>query len=104
MNINNRKLSWGIVKKSLLPFFILLLFFTGYIFYKIKISPLISSSLNQELKKYIGTVFIICVIFVIQRIIGAVAAWYEQNIAAQTLTHLDDEIIPLLRRAFKIIF
>jgi len=104
MKNNSTKLSWEMAKKSLLPLFTLLLFFASYVFYKIKISPVISSSLRQDLKKYIGTIFILCVIFVIQRIVGAVACWYEKNIAAKTPTPLDDDIVPLVRRSLKIIF
>ena len=39
----------------------------------------------------------------IQRIIGGVSCWYNENIASRTETKLDDELIPLVRRAFKIL-
>ncbi len=100
----SEKLSWEIFKKSLLSLLTMLLFFLSYIFYEFKISPIISADFRQGLKKYIGTVFILCVIFVVQRIVGAIATWYEKNIAVQTRTHLDDELIPLIRRSLKIIF
>lgn len=103
MKNNSINLSLEIVKKSLLPFFTMLIFVASYIFYKFKISPVISSSLRQELKKYIGTIFIVCIIFIIQRIIGAVASWCEKDIAAQTKTRLDDDIVPLLRGSLNII-
>ena len=99
----SKKVSGEIIKKSFLPLFMLLLFIGLYVFYKINIVPTISPKLHQEAKKYIGTVFIICVGFIIQRIVGATLGWYEGNIASKTATQLDDKLIPLLRRALKLV-
>lgn len=97
------KVKWKIVKSSLFPLGILLLFFISYVFYRIKITPLISLQAHQDFKKYIVTIFIICIGFILQRIAGAVLGWYRDNIAAKTITHLDDELIPLLRRTLMVI-
>ena len=99
----SKKVSGEIIKKSFLPVFVLLLFIGFYVFYKINIVPTISPKLYQETKKYIGTVFIICVGFIIQRIVGATLGWYEENIASKTATQLDDKLIPLLRKALKLV-
>lgn len=91
-----------IVKKSFLPLLILLLFFGYYAFYKIKIAPAISTQLQKELEKYIGTVFIICLSFIVQRITGVFLSWYKEYMSAKTASHLDDKLIPLFQRMVKI--
>jgi small-conductance mechanosensitive channel len=97
------KISWQIIKNTLFPLSILLVFFTGYLFYRLKIFPLIPLELHQELKKYIGTILIICISFVIQRVVSALLKWYKENIAVKTDTPLDNELIPLIGKFLKII-
>ena len=99
----SRKVGWEIVKKSFFPLIILLSVIGGYIFYKVQVAPNISLQLQQGLKKYIGTVFILSLCFVIQRIIGAILLWYKENIAAKTETRLDDKLIPIFHRTTKVI-
>ena len=55
----------------------------------------------SSLKKYIGSILIVCVAFFLQRIVGAVSSWYKENVAKKTTTRLDDELIPLIRRTIK---
>ncbi|MBL7084530.1 MAG: mechanosensitive ion channel [Candidatus Omnitrophica bacterium] len=99
----SKKVVWEVIKKSFLPLIIFLLFIESYVYYKIQIAPRISTQLHQDLKKYIGTIFIICIAFIIQRIAGVILAWYKENITAKTKTQLDDKLIPLLRRVVKVI-
>ena len=99
----SRKMSSEIIKKSLLPIFIFLIFLCIYIFYKIKIQSDLPERFQIELRKYSTAIFVICIFFVIQRIAGAALGWYKENIAVKTATHLDDELIPILRRTSKII-
>lgn len=99
----SRRVSFEIIKKSFLPTTVLALFIASYIFYRRNIVPTISAELQQNLKKYICTVLIICIAFIIQRIIGAVLGWYRENIAIKTTTRLDDELIPLVRRLLKVL-
>lgn len=99
----SRRVSWEIVKKSALSVIMLLLVIAGYVFYKTRVFPRIPEQLQQDLKKYIGTIFIICITLVIQKIVGAIFYWYAQNIAAKTETELDDKLIPLLRRTLKVV-
>lgn len=99
----SKKVSWEIIKKSFFHLIIFLLLIEGYIFYKLRIVPTISAELQKDLKKYIATVFIICIVLIIQRIVGAVVGWYKESIAAKTATRLDDELLPLLRRVIKIV-
>lgn len=98
----SKKISGVIAKSSFIPLVIFLLFFIAYILYKLKVHPLIPVSLHQNLQKYIATVFIVCISFVVQRIAGAVLSWYQKNVAEKTATRLDDELIPLVRRTVKI--
>ncbi len=97
------KVSWEIAKKIFLPGCFFLLFVGGYIFYRLKISVYISPGLHQSLKKYTLTIFIFIVGFILQRVVGAIAIWYKENVAAKTKTPLDDELIPLIRRVAKIL-
>ncbi len=99
----SKKISWEIIKKSFIPLLIFVLIIIFYIFYKLKLAPQLSEAAQQNLKKYLNTIFIISIAFIIQRIAGGIFSWYKQNIASKTQTHLDDELIPLLRRFSKIV-
>jgi len=99
----SKRVGVEIAKKLLLPLLLFFIGIAGLVFYKIKIAPTISGELHQALKKYIGTIFVILVSFIIQRIAGAVLLWYKENIASKTKTKLDDKLIPLLGRSVKTI-
>ena len=98
----SKTISQEIIKKSLLPTLIFVLLIILYIHYSSKLAPKFPLQLQQNLKKYIGTVFIISITFIIQRIMGGVFSWYRENIASKTATKLDDELTPLLRRVSKV--
>lgn len=98
----SKNATWQIIKKSFYPLVVFVLFIAGYVHYKLNIAPLISPGLHQELKKYIGTLFIICIAFIIQRVVDGSLSWYQENIAARTATELDEKLIPLLRRSLKV--
>ncbi|MBN3039806.1 MAG: hypothetical protein JW867_01625, partial [Candidatus Omnitrophica bacterium] len=100
---SSEKISWEIIKKALFPLILFVLFLVVYIFYKIKLVCYISQEAQAGLKKYVITILVLIVGFVFQRITGAVSAWYKDNIASQTLTRLDDELIPLVRRTAKVL-
>ncbi|MBN2119725.1 MAG: mechanosensitive ion channel [Candidatus Omnitrophica bacterium] len=99
----SKKISWEIIKKSILPLIVLVLFIANYVIYRTRIYPLISEALKASLKKYIATAFIICAAFIIHRIVSAMLEWYRDNIAVKTTTTLDDELIPIARRTLKLI-
>ena len=99
----SKKVSVEIGKKTLLPFLLFIGFCAVHWVYYVKIIPVIPDELHQELKKHIFTLFIICLSFIFQRVIGAVIAWYKENIAVNTINRLDDELLPLVRRTAKII-
>jgi len=98
-----KRISFEIVKKLILPVLISFLFLAAYILYKIKIVPTIPLELQRNLTKYIGTLFVIILSFIVQRIGGGIVLWYRKNIADKTTSHLDDEIIPLLRRLLQVV-
>lgn len=97
----SERISWEITKKSFLPFVTLFLVLAGYIFYRIKIIPVISEELQQNMTKYISTAFVVSAGFIIQRIADGIIAWYRKNVTARTKTTLDNKLIPLLGRALK---
>lgn len=99
----SRKISWEIFKKTFLPSFTLLVFLGAYFFYKIKISFLISAQMRQPAESFLKTIFIIVSGFIAQKAVEAALAWYKENISSKTDIRLDDELIPLLRRALKIL-
>ena len=103
MSNTSKNISWEIIKKAFLPIVILLSLIWGYFYYKINIIPSISQELHGDLKKYIATIFIISTCLIIHRILGAVLAWYHENIANKTITKLDDKLIPIVRRTFSVI-
>ena len=99
----SKRISREIIKKSLLPVLILVLIIILYIHYSSKLAPKFPPQLQQNLKKYIGTVFIISITFIIQRIIGGVFSWCKENIVSKTAIKLNNDLIPLLRRVSKIV-
>ena len=99
----SRKISWEIIKKTFLPLILLLLSIGAYLAYKIKVAPTISPELTHALKKYIGTIFVLCIAFMLQRFAGGLLGWYKENVAAKTKSRLDDKLIPLFRRTVKVI-
>ena len=99
----SKRISQEIIKKSLLPVLILILLIILYTHYSSKLAPKLPLQLQGDLKKYIGSVFIISVTFIIQRIMGGLFSWYGENVASKTATELDDELIPLLRRVSRVV-
>jgi len=89
--------------KTFIPITLLAVFITSYIFYRIRIIPQISGELAHNLRKYIGTVFIFCLFFVVHKIIEAILMWYKENITSKTITQLDDKLIPIVLRTAKVI-
>lgn len=100
---NSKKISWQILKKSILPVILFLLLICLYWLYKFRLSGGLSDELQLDIKKYFATIFILSITFLLQRIIGGALNWYKETVAAKTQTRLDDELIPLLRRVCKII-
>ncbi len=91
-----------IIKKSLVPLILLALFIVIYLYYRMTLVPLISEKLQQDLGKYFGTIFVICLAFSIQTISEAIIGWYKDSIAAKTKTKLDDKLVPILARTLKV--
>lgn len=99
----SKKVSWEIAKGIFLPILLFLLFLAIYVNYKVNISPYVPQALQEEIKKYLLTIFIIMTGFISQRIIGAVVSWYKENIASKTATKLDDKLMPLVRRVLNVL-
>ena len=99
----SKKIMWEIAKKVFLPAGLFIAFLAGYIFYKIKLTPLLTPEVQQNIKRYIITVLIICISFIVQRIAGAVIGWYKENVARKTASRLDDDLIPIFTRVFTVI-
>lgn len=100
---NRKKIGWQIFKKSIFPVVLFLLLICLYWLYKVKFSGRLSGELQLDAKKYFATIFILAITFLLQRVIGGILNWYSETVAAKTLTRLDDELIPLLRKVSKII-
>ena len=89
-------------KTIFFPILLFLLFLSVYAFYQVKIAPYVSVQVQESLKKYLLTILIIIISFIIQRVIAGVCVWYKENIASKTATSLDDELIPIARRLLKV--
>ena len=100
----SKRLSWEITKKTFLPLLISLSIFIFLIAYNLRIIPAleIPEQFKDIFRKIISTIFIASIAFTAQRVVGGIALWYKENIAAKTKTKLDDELIPIFRRTIKI--
>ena len=99
----SKKISWEIIKKSLLPLTALSALIVCYVMYRIKLAPNLSIETQANLQRYIGTIFVICITFIVLRISGAILGWYKENIAGKTQTRLDDQLIPIIGRTLNVI-
>jgi len=99
----SKKISWEIAKKIFLPFIIFIVFLSGYLFYRLKLSFYLSPELQEEISRHSLAFFILIIGFSLQRITSGALAWYKKNIAPKTKTRLDDELLPFLKRILNII-
>jgi len=97
-----KKIKFEIIRVSVLPTIMLLLVILLQIFYRIYAVATLPLRLGQGLDKAISTLLVISVVFIAQRIADAAIVWYKSNVAAKTNTHLDEELLPFLRRSAKI--
>lgn len=93
----------AVLKESFLSLLTLLFFIASYVYYKLNIVPLISGELQQDFKKYIGSIFVFSIAYMVHKVAGSVLGWYKKNIAAKTKTSLDDKLIPILSRTLKLV-
>ncbi len=98
----SKRISWELVKKTFLPLVIFVALLAFYVFYRANILVSLSEKMQQELGKYIGTIFIVSISLIIQQIGKAALGWYVACVAARTSTRVDEELVPLLHHAFKI--
>ncbi|MFC1674412.1 mechanosensitive ion channel family protein [Candidatus Omnitrophota bacterium] len=99
----SKKIGWEIAKNTLLPVIVLFSFIGAYIAYRIKIQPFIPERVHLDIRKYISTLLVVCVAFILHRIARAVVNWYKENVAAKTVSQLDDDLIPIVSRTLKIV-
>ena len=99
----SKNIAWETVKRLLLPIVFLAVFLYGYIYYKLKLSIGMSDVMNENILKNVKAASVILIAFFIYRFSQALLNWYEKNIAQKTLGKLDDELIPLARKALKIV-
>lgn len=102
MEESKTRSSWMIIRSSILPVLILAAAAAGYLYYHCNIKMLFPPQLQQEFSKYIKTIFIVSVSFLLQRIVGAFLRWYGTSVAAKTPSEFDDKLIPLARKIIKL--
>ncbi len=98
----SKKIGWEIAKTISFPILLFLLFLSAYAFYKLRVASYVSVELQEDLKKYLLTIVIIIIGFIIKRVIAGVSTWYKENIASKTASSLDDQLIPIARRLLKV--
>ena len=90
-------------KKTFVSIVLFIAAISSYVFFKIKIVPILSVSAHKNIKKYIITIFIICITYIIQQIVESILEWYKKYIALKTPSHLDDRLLALFSKADKIL-
>ena len=99
----SKNIGLEMIKRAVIPIVTLISLIVGYIYYRVNIIPVIPAQLHAELKKYIGTLFVICIASILQMIFKAILLWYHSNIASKTATKLDDKLIPIMRRTLNVV-
>ena len=102
MNVSS-KLSREFLKKGILPFIILVLVISAYLVYSFKFEYLLDTVIGKIFTRTSVAIIILSLSFFLQRLTGAFFSWYATNIARKTATTLDDEFLPLFRKATKTI-
>ena len=95
-------LRFKIIKRILLPCFVLLALAIVYFYYQSRVSFSLPEGLKQRLPKFVKTIVVICVTLITQRIVCVLIEWYKENLAVKTATTIDDEIMPLLDKLLRI--
>lgn len=103
MQEKRSRISFAIIKSAFLPLIIIISLSVGFHFYKVKIIPLMPERLALTFGKYITTIFIISIAFLMQRIAGGALRWFAENVAAKTATKVDDKLLPILRKFLKVL-
>ncbi|MDP8293111.1 MAG: mechanosensitive ion channel [Candidatus Orphnella occulta] len=85
-----------------MPLLLLLLFVAFQIVYSMNIANLLPESLQNGILKFLITAIAIIAGFLAQKIAGVILLVYELKMAAQTVTTLDDDLIPLMQRCANI--
>ncbi len=97
-----KKLIPEIIKKGILPLFIIVILTVLYLLYSINIKQVLNEELNGYIHKAFLALFIVLVSLWLQRVCGAIVAWYG-GVAEKTRTRWDDEFAPLLKRVTNLI-
>lgn len=92
-----------ILRKTFLPFVVVILVSILYFVYSVNIKPLLSEDIIKIVTKVFFAIFVSLVAFLLQRIASSAFRWYSENIAIKTESKFDDEFIPLLKRVTNII-
>jgi len=98
----SKRIGWEIAKKIFFPILLFLLFLSAHAFYQARIASYMSIQLQEDFKKYLLTILIIIIGFILQRVIDGVSTWYKENIVSKTSSSLDDQLIPIARRLLKV--
>ncbi|MBN1793946.1 MAG: mechanosensitive ion channel [Candidatus Omnitrophica bacterium] len=98
----SRRLSCEMLKKTLLPLSIFAVIIALYIGYSIHVRSTLTLEVQRRIKIHFTAVLIISVTFILHRMVQAFTLWYQEHIASHTLSRLDDDFIPLIRRFLKI--
>jgi len=97
------RISTRLVRRLLLPVAYLGLLIGYYVFYNVHVAPTVPPALHASVRKGLQSLLILSVAFILHRLSATALNWYRDNIAARTATRLDDELIPLARRAISIV-
>lgn len=98
-----RGMGWEVIKSSFIHLAVLAIFIGGYVYYRMSIAIRLTEDQQTAYGKYISTAFIIVICAVVQGITKGMLSWYGKEVAAKTATRLDDELLPIVRRAIGVL-
>lgn len=94
----HKRLSREIFERIFLPLLILVLVSVIYFIYYERLGPALLKETVERFGKWLFSMFVVIIAFLLHRLSGAFVEWYGANIASKTLTSLDDEFLPIFKK------
>jgi len=93
-----RRLSFRMLKVSVMPLFVLALEFWLYSLYAVYIKNRVPESLQHISGRIFMVIITVTVTYFLGKVISGAFAWYGEKLAARTASKLDDEFLPLFAK------
>ncbi|MBN1822723.1 MAG: mechanosensitive ion channel [Endomicrobiales bacterium] len=100
MKIRYSNAVWQAVKTSLIPVLVFCALLGIYSLHRQGYITL--SVMGFSVQKFFYTLFLIVLGLIIQRIGDGIIIWYQNNVAVNTATTLDDDLLPFIQRVMRV--